>query len=103
LQYRELEREAFKLFPRPDKLRLYMTTSDPELPGLVSPTVYTKDEQTMRQCLVLLRRRYGSASVGMRQSKLENFHFMAHQCITIFEIWHAVRVVELAIKERQLS
>jgi hypothetical protein len=55
----ELEREASKLFPRPDKLRLYMTASDPELPGLVSPTVYTKDEQTMRQCVALLRRRYG--------------------------------------------
>lgn len=55
----ELEREASKLFSRPDKLRLYMTAGDPELPGLVSPTVYTKDEQTMRQCLALLRRRYG--------------------------------------------
>jgi hypothetical protein len=55
----ELEREASKLFSRPDKLRLYMTAGDPELPGLVSPIVYTKDEQTMRQCLALLRRRYG--------------------------------------------
>lgn len=55
----ELEREASKLFPRPDKLRLYMTAGDPELPGLVSPSVYTKDEQTMRQCLALLKRRYG--------------------------------------------
>ncbi|MDA9448281.1 hypothetical protein XI01_16425 [Bradyrhizobium sp. CCBAU 21360] len=54
----ELEREASKLLSRPDKLRLYMTSGDPELPGLVSPTVYTKDEQTMRQCLALLRRRH---------------------------------------------
>lgn len=55
----ELEREASKLLPRLDMLRLYMTAGDPELPGLVSPTVHTKDEQTMRQCLALLRRRYG--------------------------------------------
>lgn len=55
----ELEREASKLLPRPDKLRLYMTAGDPELPGFVSPTVYTKDEKTMQQCLALLRRRYG--------------------------------------------
>lgn len=55
----ELEREASKLLPRPDMLRLYMTAGDPELPGLVSPTAHTKDEQTMWQCMALLRRRYG--------------------------------------------
>ncbi|WP_213289013.1 hypothetical protein [Bradyrhizobium sp. sGM-13] len=55
----ELEREASQLFPRPDKLCLYMTVSDPDLPGLASPSVYIKEEQTMQQCLVLLRRRFG--------------------------------------------
>ncbi|MFG3591571.1 hypothetical protein [Bradyrhizobium sp. RDI18] len=49
----ELEREASKLFSRPDKLCLCMTVSDPDLPGLASPSVYIKDEQTMQQCLVL--------------------------------------------------
>ncbi|ANW02848.1 hypothetical protein [Bradyrhizobium icense] len=39
-------RGSSKLFSRPDKLRLYMTVSDPDLPGLASPSVYTKDEQT---------------------------------------------------------
>lgn len=55
----ELEREASRLLPRPDMLRLYMTTSNPDLPGRVSPSTYTKDEQTMQQCLALLRRRFG--------------------------------------------
>lgn len=55
----ELEREASKLFQRPDKLLLYMTTSDPDLPGLATPSAYTRDEQTMQQCLALLRRRFG--------------------------------------------
>lgn len=58
----ELEREASKLLPRPDMLRLYMTASNPDLPGRVSPSTYTKDEKTMQQCLALLRRRFGKRS-----------------------------------------
>jgi hypothetical protein len=55
----ELEREASRLFPRPDMLHLYMTASNPDLPERVSPSTYTKDEQTMQQCLALLKRRFG--------------------------------------------
>ena len=55
----ELEREVSRLLPRPDMLRLYMTASNPDLPGRVSPSTYTKDEQTMQQCLALLKRRFG--------------------------------------------
>jgi hypothetical protein len=55
----ELEREALKLFQRQDKVALYINSSDPGLPGLVSPNVHTKDERTMRQCLALLKRRFG--------------------------------------------
>jgi hypothetical protein len=54
----ELEREASKLFQRLDKLKLYMTSSDPDLPGRAAPAVYVKDEQTMQQCLTLLKRRF---------------------------------------------
>jgi hypothetical protein len=55
----QLESEASKLFQQPDKLHLYLTTSDRDLPGLAAPNVYTKDEGTMQQCLVLLKRRFG--------------------------------------------
>lgn len=55
----ELEQEASRLLLRPDMLRLYMTASNPDLPGRVSPSTYTRDEQTMQQCLALLRRRFG--------------------------------------------
>jgi len=55
----ELEQEASRLLLRPDMLRLYMTASNSDLPGRVSPSTYTKDEQTMQQCLALLRRRFG--------------------------------------------
>ena len=54
----ELEREASRLLPRPDMLRLYMTASNPDLPGRTSPSTYTRDEQTMQQCLALLRCRF---------------------------------------------
>jgi hypothetical protein len=55
----ELEQEASRLLSRPDMLRLYMTASNPDLPGRVSPSMYTRDVQTMQQCLALLRRRFG--------------------------------------------
>jgi hypothetical protein len=39
----ELEREASRLLPRSDMLRLYLTTGDPDLPGRASPSEYTMD------------------------------------------------------------
>jgi hypothetical protein len=55
----ELEREASRLLPRSDMLRLYLTTGDPDLPGRASPSEYTMDGQTMQRCLTLLKRRLG--------------------------------------------
>jgi len=55
----ELQKEATSILRRPDMVALYMKSPDPELPNRVSPSAYTKDEETMRQCLTLLKRRSG--------------------------------------------
>lgn len=63
----ELEREAINLFCRAEadserlrtKVSLYMSSGDPDLRNRASPKAHTKDEDTMRECLALLKRRIG--------------------------------------------
>jgi hypothetical protein len=55
----ELEREASTLLRRPDKVAVYLNSSDPKLPGHASPRAHTKDKETMLECLSLLKQRLG--------------------------------------------
>jgi hypothetical protein len=56
-----LKREAYNLFRREDKVAVYMTSGDPSLPGHASPYAHTKNETTMRECLTLLKKRFGKS------------------------------------------